>query len=387
MSEITNIKKICTGCKKTKSIECFKDKNNKETKRCNKCRDYETMRRQKRKQEIKVKKENNKNTNIKICNKCGIEQDIKEFISHNKILNNCSSCRKLMAENKLNNRKKDPQKDKEYRDNYNKNNKQNTANRDRNRYLNNIEYMLYNSAKQHSKKLNLDFNLTEEYIKEIYPKDNCCAILKENFIISNKSKNNNSASLDRIDSKIGYIIGNIQVISFKANQIKSNCTLSELELMIKNFKQQTLQNQHDIDDITRKIILQDRINLINDSMTHHTKSRILNIEHCLLTAAKRRSKYKNLEINIDDDYIKSIWQLDNKCPIRNVKYTFGIKSHSDNSPSIDRIDNNFGYVKGNVMIISTKANIIKLHYTIEELNFIIKSFREYYDRTGTGIIL
>lgn len=38
----------------------------------------------------------------------------------------------------------------------------------------------------------------------------------------------NSPSVDRIDSSLGYTRGNVQVISSKANAIKSNATPSEL---------------------------------------------------------------------------------------------------------------------------------------------------------------
>ena len=384
---IENNVKICTGCEMEKTKDHFIDKNNNETKTCDTCRNYINNQAQKRRNKINNKNKNNKNPDTKICNKCAEECYIKEFISNKKVLNNCSSCRKEMAENKLKNRKENPERYKEYNENYyTEERKIIIAERDKKKYLNNRAYMLYNSAKQHAKKLKLDFNLTEEYVESIYPKDNSCPILKETFIIGNKVKNNNSPSLDRINCNIGYVIGNIQVISYKANQIKSNCTLSELELMIKNFKEQFIQVQHDIDDITRKTIIEDRLNLINHSMIAYTKYRIINIESCLLTAAKKRSKDNSLQINIDENYIKSIWQLNNKCPIRNVKYSFGVKTHSDNSPSLDRINNNLGYVKGNVMIISTKANMVKLNYTLEELDYVIKSFREYYDRTGTGIM-
>ncbi len=41
-----------------------------------------------------------------------------------------------------------------------------------------------------------------------------------------------SPSLDRLDNTLGYIPGNVQVISWKANQIKSNATLQELQAIV-----------------------------------------------------------------------------------------------------------------------------------------------------------
>jgi hypothetical protein len=44
----------------------------------------------------------------------------------------------------------------------------------------------------------------------------------------------NYASLDKIDPSKGYVIGNLQVISKKANAMKSNATIEELRLFVKN---------------------------------------------------------------------------------------------------------------------------------------------------------
>lgn len=41
-----------------------------------------------------------------------------------------------------------------------------------------------------------------------------------------------SPSLDRVDNTRGYVPGNVLVISWKANQIKSNATLAELESIV-----------------------------------------------------------------------------------------------------------------------------------------------------------
>jgi hypothetical protein len=51
-----------------------------------------------------------------------------------------------------------------------------------------------------------------------------------------------------------------------------------------------------------------------------------------------------------------------------------------NAPSIDRIDNNKGYTKDNIMVISRRANILKKDATFDELITIGK----FYERLLSG---
>ena len=96
--------------------------------------------------------------------------------------------------------------------------------------------------------------------------------------------------------------------------------------------------------------------------------------------AKHRAKANGLEFNLTDEYVKSIWV--DECPVLKIKlfsadFEKGLsRSESkakpqDNSPTIDRIDSNKGYVVGNVCIMSYRANMIKNCGTIEEHKAII----------------
>lgn len=86
----------------------------------------------------------------------------------------------------------------------------------------------------------------------------------------------------------------------------------------------------------------------------------------LINAAKKRSKDYGLEFNLDLNDIV----LPEKCPILGIKLQFNTGKAKDNSYSIDRIDNNKGYIKGNIQIISFKANTIKSNANFQELELV-----------------
>jgi hypothetical protein len=82
-------------------------------------------------------------------------------------------------------------------------------------------YLLY-KARENARLGNHDFNLTIEDI--IIPK--YCPYLGVELVT--KKGHKYCASIDRIDSSKGYIKGNIQIISYLANTMKSNATKEEL---------------------------------------------------------------------------------------------------------------------------------------------------------------
>ena len=93
------------------------------------------------------------------------------------------------------------------------------------------------------------------------------------------------------------------------------------------------------------------------------KRRINNPEKYLLVEAIKRANKKGLkyELELSDIIIPKF------CPALNIELVVGEGSVHDNSPTIDRIDSSKGYVKGNIQVISDKANRIKNDATIEEL--------------------
>lgn len=58
-----------------------------------------------------------------------------------------------------------------------------------------------------------------------------------------------------------------------------------------------------------------------------------------------------------------------------------------NAPSLDRINNDLGYVPGNVMVISRRANIIKKDATLDELVAIGKFYDRFLQEGYSGVIM
>lgn len=93
----------------------------------------------------------------------------------------------------------------------------------------------------------------------------------------------------------------------------------------------------------------------------------------MLNRTRLRAKNKKIDFNIDESDII----IPDKCPILEVPLVIGTKGDYEYSPSIDRIDNTKGYVKGNIQIISKKANSMKNSATTKELLTFCKNILRY----------
>jgi hypothetical protein len=105
------------------------------------------------------------------------------------------------------------------------------------------------------------------------------------------------------------------------------------------------------------------------------KKRQDNPEYYLWKAAKARAKKKDLDFSIEvSDII-----IPQFCPLLNIPiiHEVGKGSHyrSPNTPSLDRIDNRFGYLKNNILVVSWRANFLKSDATIEELELLLTNLK------------
>jgi len=112
-----------------------------------------------------------------------------------------------------------------------------------------------------------------------------------------------------------------------------------------------------------------------------------NIIRVRVLAAKYRAKRKNLEFNIDEDYINELLIKQNyRCIYTNTE--LDLKMGSDdmfinpNTISIDRINNKLGYTKNNVALVTAIVNNMKNDLTeskfLEVINLIQKNYKKNF---------
>lgn len=86
----------------------------------------------------------------------------------------------------------------------------------------------------------------------------------------------------------------------------------------------------------------------------------------LASARARAAKYgRAFDIELCDIVIPDT------CPVLKIPM---------NSPSLDRIDSAKGYVKGNVRVISARANLLKSNATVGEIELVLADLRSIADR-------
>jgi hypothetical protein len=87
---------------------------------------------------------------------------------------------------------------------------------------------LLGKAKSRAKALGLDFSIT---IHDI-PVPVFCPVLGIPLFPGEKHITNNSPTVDRIKLTEGYVPGNVRVISYRANRIKNDATIQEIEQVL-----------------------------------------------------------------------------------------------------------------------------------------------------------
>ena len=101
------------------------------------------------------------------------------------------------------------------------------------------ELKILHYAKQRSKKRGIEISIELDDIKIPH----FCPLLGIILEHGSGKCQQSSPSLDRIDSKRGYSKDNVWIISHKANTIKSDCSISELKLLVERLEQKLIEQK------------------------------------------------------------------------------------------------------------------------------------------------
>lgn len=148
----------------------------------------------------------------KVCSKCGRELPDSEFYPHRRV---CKSCESL--------RKKE----------WHKENSERLSKKYKERHYKNKE-----AIAEYGRASGIPYDLDPEYLVSIWV--DVCPVLGIPIIDGSKltgcSRPDNLAELDRMIPDKGYVKGNMHWISRRANRIKSDATVEELEKIISYMK-------------------------------------------------------------------------------------------------------------------------------------------------------
>jgi hypothetical protein len=94
-----------------------------------------------------------------------------------------------------------------------------------------------------------------------------------------------------------------------------------------------------------------------------------------LYKARGRAKAANVECSITVADIEAVWPKDGRCPVLGVRLRPGQGRPCAESPTLDRLDNDWPYVPGNIVVMSHRANVAKRDFRASELEQVARWMR------------
>ncbi len=99
------------------------------------------------------------------------------------------------------------------------------------------------------------------------------------------------------------------------------------------------------------------------------------------TSSKASAKFRGIEFGFEtkEQWVSEL-QMPTHCPLLGTPLELGKGKNNPKAPSIDRIDNEIGYVPGNVWIISQGANARKGDLSLRELQTLVSNLAKAHKK-------
>ena len=289
-----------------------------------------------------------------VCRQCKVEKPLYRFYFRKNYANNkeklCKSCEKHNREIRIMNMDIDTRIKICLRSSYNRSQRKKII-----------------SGRNEFREFNIDFS----YIKSLYDEQQGkCRY--SGRLIGIVNKNRDIMSIDRIDSKLGYIRTNVQLVSSTVNWMKSD--LEEIRFMeLVRIVYNNITSDRLVDDCDYTILYG------NEDIIKHIRTLIRTCKY----SAKKRKDCGRIEcgiININENQIMKLLEYQkNRCALSGIEFEWNDTCDNIFKMSIDRIDNEKGYTIDNVQLVANIFNQMKSNLQNETFFDYIK---DIYHTTG-----
>lgn len=283
---------------------------------------------------------------------------------------------------------------------------------------------LFKDVRNNAKKRNIQVQITIKDITDLYTKQNGqCALTGIPMTFQATERTNNSEhilnkwniSVDRIDSKKGYIKDNIQLVCAIINRMKTTMTVNELLLLCGAISQTNYNiiNKLIISKINNKCVtnypIQKCVSMITRLLDEKTDKESINIK--LDTAQQKyacsyngymtklflnckhnlNKRAKKMQFTITEDDLKQLFiKQKGLCAISGKKMTYiGYQNKGSNNwnISVDRINSQKGYTKDNIQLVTGLVNRMKTDlYNDDLLLFCNNLYKKNFTKINNMII-
>lgn len=124
---------------------------------------------------------------------------------------------------------------------------------------------------------------------------------------------------------------------------------------------------------------EENVEIVKAAKRRHAKRlRVGDPERAMLNSARARAKKQCVPFDLSREDIF----IPDKCPVLGIPIELGLDKLSDSSPTLDKIIPKFGYVRGNIIVVSWRANRLKSNAEIWEMQALSKFYTNLVSNGG-----
>lgn len=196
------------------------------------------------------------------------------------------------------------------------------------------------------------------------------------FTVRNDLKTGFYTKCKKCEKEIRLNRGNNKQIGVPSGFYKCSCCRNVLPLSSEFFTKRC-DSKTGYNHRCKKCLYND----YNRKIKKEEENSLKNLLRDRISGARNRSKTKNLDCDIDVDYLNQLWEQQNGiCALTGMKmeHTY-LNGKNPKNVSVDRIDAKIGYIKGNIQLVCGYANFMKSDIDETSLYIFCKGIVDYYE--------